>query len=39
MIIGGLTKVIYHIGEDSIEIADVWDTRMDPKELVARVLE
>ena len=39
LIIGGLTKVIYHVGEDRIEIADVWDTRMNPEELVARVLE
>ena len=39
LIISGLTKVIYHIAEDRIEIADVWDTRMNPKDLVARIEE
>ena len=38
LVIGGLTKVIYHVAVDRIEIADVWDTRMNPKELVARIL-
>ena len=36
LVIGHLTKVIYRIAEERIEIADVWDTRKNPEELVAR---
>ena len=36
LVIGHLTKIIYRITEERIEIADVWDTRMNPEELVAR---
>jgi plasmid stabilization system protein ParE len=39
LVIGHLTKVIYRIVEERIEIADVWDTRMNPAELVARFAE
>ena len=36
LVIGHFTKVIYRITESRIEIADVWDTRKSPEELVAR---
>jgi plasmid stabilization system protein ParE len=36
LVIGHLTKVIYRISEERIEIADVWDTRKNPEELIAR---
>ena len=39
LVIEDLSKVIYRVTDDSIEIADVWDTRKDPKALVARVME
>ena len=39
LVIGHLTKVIYRIAEEHIEIADVWDTRKNPEELVTRFLE
>ena len=39
LVIGHLTKVIYRIAEERIEIADVWDTRKNPKELIARFEE
>ena len=39
LVIGHLTKVIYRIAEERIEIADVWDTRKSPEELVARFAE
>ena len=39
LVINKLTKVIYRIAENTIEIADVWDTRQNPEELAARVLE
>lgn len=39
LVIEDLTKVIYRITDDSIEIADVWDTRQDPKELVQRLID
>ena len=35
LVIDHLTKVIYRIAEERIEIADVWDTRKNPEELVA----
>jgi len=39
LVIGHLTKIIYRESEERIEIADVWDTRKSPKELVARFRE
>ena len=36
LVIEHLTKIIYRVTDNSIEIADVWDVRKDPKELVAR---
>ena len=39
LIIGHLTKIIYRVSEEHIEIADVWDTRKSPEELVARFKE
>ena len=39
LVIGRLTKVIYRIADERIEIADVWDTRKSPEELVARFAE
>lgn len=39
LIIGHLTKIIYRVSEEHIEIADVWDTRKSPEELVARIKE
>ena len=36
LLIGHLTKIIYRVAEERIEIADVWDTRKNPEELVAR---
>lgn len=39
LVIDDLTKVIYRITNNSIEIADVWDTRQDPKELVQRLID
>ena len=36
VVIGNLTKIIYRVAEECIEIADVWDTRKNPEELVAR---
>ena len=39
LVIGNLTKVIYRIADDRIEIADVWDTRQDPKELTSRFVD
>ena len=36
LMIGHLTKVIYREAEERIEIADVWDTRKNPEELIAR---
>ena len=39
LVIGHLTKVIYRIAEERIEIADVWDTRKNPEELIARFAE
>ncbi len=36
LVIGNLTKIIYRIAEERIEIADVWDTRKNPEELIAR---
>lgn len=37
LVIGKLTKIIYRITDNQIEIADVWDTRQNPKELAARI--
>ena len=39
IVIGHLTKIIYREAEERIEIADVWDTRQNPEELVARFAE
>ena len=39
LVIEGLTKVIYRVTDNSIEIADVWDTRQDPEELAARLFD
>ena len=39
LLIGHLTKIIYREFEECIEIADVWDTRKSPEELVARFQE
>lgn len=39
LVIGHLSKIIYRIVEERIEIADVWDTRKNPEELVARFAE
>lgn len=39
LVIGHLTKIIYREVEERIEIADVWDTRKSPEELVARFKE
>jgi len=39
LVIGHLTKIIYRIAKERIEIADVWDTRKNPEELVARFAE
>ena len=39
LVIGHLTKIIYRVAEERIEIADVWDTRKNPEELVARFAE
>ncbi len=36
LVIGDYTKVIYHVTDERIDIADVWDTRMNPEELIAR---
>jgi len=36
LVIGEFTKVIYHVTDERINIADVWDTRMNPEELIAR---
>ena len=32
-----LNKLIYYVGDDTIEIAAVWDTRRDPAALAAEV--
>jgi len=32
-----LNKLIYHVGDDTIEITAVWDTRRDPAALAAEV--
>ena len=37
LVVEDLTKIIYRVTDDSIEIADVWDTRQDPTELVERM--
>ena len=37
LVIEDLTKIIYRVTDDSIEIADVWDVRQDPKGLVERI--
>ena len=39
LVIGDLTKVIYRVTEDSIEIADVWDVRQDAEELAAQLMD
>ena len=39
LVIGNLTKIIYRIAEERIEIADVWDTRKNPEELAARFID
>ena len=39
LVIGDLTKVIYRVTDDSIEIADVWDTRQDTEELATRLMD
>ena len=39
LVIDNLTKVIYRITDDSIEIADVWDARKDPKDLVQHLID
>ena len=39
LVIGHLTKIIYREAEERIEIADVWDTRKNPEELLARFKE
>lgn len=39
LVIDHLTKIIYRVVEERIEIADVWDTRKSPEELVARFAE
>ena len=39
LVIDHLTKIIYRESEERIEIADVWDTRKSPEELVARFKE
>ncbi len=35
LVIGEYTKIIYHVTDKRIDIADVWDTR-NPQELIAR---
>ena len=37
LVVEDLTKIIYRVTDDSIEIADVWDARQDPQELVERM--
>ena len=32
-----LNKIIYYVNDDTIEIVDFWDTRMDPLQLSNRV--
>lgn len=39
LVIHKLTKVIYRIADNRIEIADVWDTRQNPEELAARIFD
>jgi len=39
LVIEHLTKIIYRVTDNSIEIADVWDVRKNPKELVAHFKE
>ncbi len=39
LVIDHVTKIIYRESEERIEIADVWDTRKSPEELVARFKE
>ena len=39
LVIEDLTKVIYRVTDDSIEIADVWDTRQDYEELAAHLMD
>jgi len=39
LVIEDLTKVIYRVTDDSIEIADVWDTRQDIEELASRLMD
>ena len=39
LVIEDLTKVIYRVTDDNIEIADVWDTRQDTEELAARLMD
>ena len=39
LVLEDLTKVIYRATDDSIEIADVWDTRQDAEELAAQLMD
>ena len=39
LVIEDLTKIIYRVTEQTIEIADVWDTRQKPEDLTARITE
>ena len=39
LVIEHLTKIIYRVTDDSIEIADVWDVRQDPEALAARITQ
>ncbi len=34
-VVGHLNKIIYHVGDDAIEIVDLWDTRMEPTSCAA----
>ena len=38
LVIEDLTKVIYRVTNDSIEIADIWNTRQDAEELAAHLM-
>ena len=36
ILVNRLSKFIYYVENDTLHIADVWDTRQNPKSLVAR---
>ncbi len=38
LVIEDLTKIIYRVTDNSIEIVDVWDTRQNAEDLAARLI-